>query len=156
MVIEIVVVLASIIPSVVVGATIANVITDWNPAVAVMQAIVGAVIGLAVVEFIGLSSLVIVATTIASQTINAIGTCIALWNRRQRRKALNGDYGEVTMWATEIVDDGDMDFAMAIQALSEADKMEIGIIADDKEELRNLVIDRLDEVAEEEIPEDFA
>jgi hypothetical protein len=156
MVIEIVIVLASILPATIVGATIAHQLTEWPPFVAVMQAIVGAVIGLAVVEFIGLAPWLVVATIIASQTINVIGASIKMWNRRQRKKALNGDYGDVTMWAVEIAQDGDPEFVMAIQALPDSEKMELGIIANDKEELRELVIERFDELADEQIPEDFA
>lgn len=156
MLIEIAIVLASIIPSVVVGATIAHQLTEWQPFVGVMQAIVGALIGLAAVEFIGLAPLVIVGTITASQTINVIASSVKLWNRRQRKKALDGDYGEVTQWAAELTKSGDMEFATAIQAMPDSELMEIGIIADSKEELRELVIERFDELADESLPEDFA
>jgi len=155
MLIETGVVLISILPATVVGAIIAHRLTEWQPFVGVMQALVGAAIGLAAVEFIGLALWVAVATTIASQTINVIAASIKLWNRRQREKALNGDYGEVTQWAAEITRDGDMAFAQAIQALPDSEKTEIKIIADSKEELRELTMERFDELADD-VPEDFA
>lgn len=156
MLVKSLIVLASIIPSVVIGATVANKISERNGLVAVMQALVGGVIGIAAVEFIGLAPLVIVGTITASQTINVISGIIKWHNLRQRRKALNGDYGEITKWAAEITEDGNVEFAMAIKDLSETDKMEIAVIADSKEELHELVIERFDEMSDEQIPEDFA
>jgi len=156
MLVELAIVLASIIPSVVIGATVANKITERNGVVGIMQALVGAAIGLALVEFIGLALWVAVATTIASQTINAIAAIVKVNNLRQRRKALDGEYGEITQWAAEITKDGDQEFAIAINQLSKADKMEIAVIAESKEELHELVIERFDEAADDEIPEDFA
>lgn len=156
MLIEIAVVLASIFPAVIVGATIAHQLTEWQPFVAVMQVVIGALIGLAAVKFIGLAPLVIVGTITASQTINVIASSVKLWNRRQRNKALNGDYGEVTKWAAEMTKNGDMEFATAIQALPEKELMEIGIVADSKEELRKLVVERFNKLADDNLPEDFA
>ncbi len=155
MLIEIVVVIASILPATIVGAIIAHQLTEWQPFVGVMQAVVGAGIGLAVVQFMGLALWVAVATTIASQTINVVAGSVKLWNRRQRTKALDGDYGEVTQWAAEMTQDGDMAFATAIQALPENERMEIGIVAESKEELRELTMERFDELADD-VPEDFA
>jgi len=155
MLIETAIVLVSILPATVVGAIIAHKLTEWQPFVGVMQAVVGALIGLAAVEFIGLALWVAVATTIASQTINVIAASVKAWNRRQRSKALDGDYGEVTQWAAEMTKNGDMEFATAIQALPKNERMEIGVIAESKEELRELTMERFDELAED-VPEDFA
>lgn len=155
MLIEIAIVLASIIPATVVGAIIAHQLTEWLPFVGVMQAIIGALIGLAAVEFIGLALWVAVATTLASQTINVIAKSTKMWNQRKRSKALDGDYGEVTQWAAEITRDGDREFAIAVQALPKSERREIKIIAESKEELRELTIERFDELTDD-IPEDFA
>lgn len=87
-----------------------------------------------------------------------IGAPIArrLYRRRQRANALNGKYGNMTMWAAELIDDGDREFTIAATALSDKERMEIGVIADSKEELRELTIERLEELTDDDIPEDFA
>jgi hypothetical protein len=156
MLIEIAIVLASIIPSTVLGAKIAHQLSEDQRFIGVMQALVGVVIGVIAIKVIGLALWVGVATTIASQTINAIAALVKMWNRRQRNKALDGDYGQITQWAAELTRDGDMEFAMAIKALPKREKTDIAIIADSKEELRELTMERFEELADDSLPEDFA
>lgn len=75
--------------------------------------------------------------------------------RRQRKKALNGDYGEEVRWATELVEE-DMMFRVAVNHLPSIQIKELGIIAESKEELREITIERLDELSNGDLPEDFA
>lgn len=75
---------------------------------------------------------------------------------RQRRNAMNGKYGDETRWATELIDEGDQHFTLAVQSLPQKEMMELGIIAESKEELRNKTIERFEELADEELPEEFA
>lgn len=156
MVIELGVVLLSIIPATIIGAIVAQQITDWPPAIGIGQMFAGAGIGLLFVEFAGFPMWLPVATAVASQTLAGLVKLTNMWHRRQRRKALGGDYGEVTQWAAEIAEEGDREFVMALNELPDEQKREIGIIAESKEELRELVIERLDEITDDTIPEDFA
>lgn len=75
---------------------------------------------------------------------------------RQRNNALNGDYGDETQWATELIDEGDEYFTLAVQNLPQTEMMELGIIAESKEELRTKTIERFEELADDELPEEFA
>lgn len=156
MLIELAVAFASIIPSVLVGGSIAQRVTESQAIVAVLTAAVGASLGFLAFDLLQLSPIVIVGTTIASQTINVMALTVTLYRNRQRRKALDGQYGDITMWAAELVQNGDMEFAFAIDALPKSERMEIGVIAESKEELRRLTMERLDELSDDQIPEDFA
>jgi len=149
------VVLCSIPLATVIGAKISHQVTEWQPFVGVMQAIIGAAIGLVAVYFTSLPLWIAIVSTIASQTINLIAKSIKVWKNRQRTKALNGEYGEVTKWATELTKEGDMAFATAIQSLPKEEKIEISIIVESKEELRELTMERFEELADD-VPEDFA
>jgi len=90
---------------------------------------------------------------IAPPIINTVHT---LRKSRQKRKALNGDYGDATRWATELVNEGDREFMIAVNALPQTEITEVGIIADSKQELRERTIARFEEQANDSIPEDFA
>lgn len=79
-----------------------------------------------------------------------------LHKRRQRNKARNGDYGVETKWAAELVDEGDQLFTIAVVELPNTEMKEVGIIAESKDELRELTVERLEERSDDEIPEDFA
>lgn len=81
-----------------------------------------------------------------------------LYRMYQAKKALNGEYGDSTQWAAELVgEDNDEHFALAVQALPNNQLRELGIIAESKEELREITIERFEEeVSNEQIPEDFA
>lgn len=61
------------------------------------------------------------------------------------RRALDGDFGEAQMWMAEYVRDGDPVFISALDQLSEMDKKEIILIADSKQELKELAMERADE-----------
>lgn len=62
------------------------------------------------------------------------------------QRALNGKYGEPTMWSMQLIEeDEDMDFCHAISALPQWEVMEVGIVAESKEELRERMIDRYEE-----------
>lgn len=76
--------------------------------------------------------------------------------RRQREKALNGKHGIESRWAAELDEQGDQMFIMAANSLPDMELKEIGIVAESKEELRELTIERFEEMMNEKIPEDFA
>lgn len=64
-------------------------------------------------------------------------------------RAKNGHYGEDEKWVYELmVEEQDQMFVHAITALPENEKMELKVIADSKQELRDLTIDRFDELSE--------
>lgn len=65
----------------------------------------------------------------------------------QREKALDGGYGEETRWASELVDEGDQLFTIAVSELPEQELRDCGIIAESKEELREVVVERFEELA---------
>jgi len=59
------------------------------------------------------------------------------------RKVLDGSMGEEAQWAGEIVKSGDQEFINAIQGLDGMDMKEIGIMAESKEELREMTLDEV-------------
>lgn len=78
--------------------------------------------------------------------------------KRQRKKAMSGDYGQETQWAAELVDEGDELFTLAVAEMNQVDPSElrdVGIIAESKEELRELTVERFDELTEDSLPEEF-
>lgn len=62
------------------------------------------------------------------------------------KKYLSGDRGDASMWAAELVTEGnDEEFKKAVSSLDETDIREIGILAENKEELREMTVERADE-----------
>lgn len=70
------------------------------------------------------------------------------WFWRQGKKVLNGDYGEQARWAAELVESGDDEFIEASAKLSQFELREIGILSDDKQELRNKTVEKAEELEE--------
>lgn len=64
------------------------------------------------------------------------------------RRALTGKLGEETQWAAELVEEGDKEFMQAAKALPSYELKEVGIIAESKTELRDLTIERYEELAQ--------
>jgi hypothetical protein len=155
--IELAVIGASIIPSVVAGAKITHRYTRRTGTVMFSQAMVGAAIGVAAVELLALPTWVIIGTLSASQTPHALNAIINVWNEYHVRRALDGGYGDGPQWAAEIIrDDLDIEFAVAAKSLPRKENKEIAIISDSKEELRRLTVERFNELSVDQIPEDFA
>lgn len=79
------------------------------------------------------------------------------YRNRQKEKALNGDYGNETMWASELVEEGDQLFIMAVNTLPQSEMTEVGIIAESKQELRDLTVERFEDLESTNvsIPSDF-
>lgn len=71
-----------------------------------------------------------------------------LWFYWQGKKILNGDYGEQSRWAAELVQEEDEEFIEASARLPQIHLQEIGIISDSKEELRENTIERVQELEE--------
>lgn len=61
-------------------------------------------------------------------------------------RALRGGYGEETRWAAELFKEGDKEFIEATKALPKTELRELAIIAESKEGLRNLTIERYEEL----------
>jgi hypothetical protein len=62
-------------------------------------------------------------------------------NYRAGKKVLDGEYGEAAMWAGELVQDEDEEFVQAMVTMSSTELREIGIIAESKEELRDITVE---------------
>ena len=154
MLVEIGVVLAMTIPVMLLGKAIAIQLSHNSFFVAAFQAVLGGASGYAVATVFTFSVPIVVAgVTIAPLTITMFAV---IDKHRQKRKTLSGDYGEEAQWAAEIANSGDREFQFAVQALPQRELREIGIIAESKEELRELTIERFDEVSDDGIPNDFA
>jgi hypothetical protein len=81
-----------------------------------------------------------------------------LYSRYRNWRAKRGDYGDSTKWATELLEADDQHFELAVKGLSKNELKEVGIIADSKEELRELAVERFEENETENgetIPEDM-
>lgn len=65
--------------------------------------------------------------------------------RRQRKNALQGKYGDETRWATELIEEGDEHFTLAVSTMPDMELKEVGIIAESKEELRERTVERFEE-----------
>lgn len=74
-----------------------------------------------------------------------VSSIVSWWRRRKFKKALDGDYGDEARWTTELIDEEDEMFIRATPWLSSNDRREVSIIAESKEELRELVIERAEE-----------
>jgi len=152
MLVEIGVIVASIIPVMLIAKRLTIRISRNSTILALAQMSLGLALGAVVTAVTTLSPYLIIGTTVGPLLINLI---MLADKRRQRSKALNGEYGEESMWASELVDEGDDMFAAAVNALPENELREIGIIAESKEELRTLTIERLDELTNTELPDEF-
>jgi hypothetical protein len=75
----------------------------------------------------------------------AVRVLILGYYYHRAKKYLRGDAGDASMWAAEMVTDGDEEFKQAVLSLDEEDIREIAILAEEKEELRELTIERADE-----------
>lgn len=154
MLVEIGVVLAMTIPVMLLGKAIAIQLSHNSFFVAAFQATLGGAGGYAIATLFTFSVPIVVAgATIAPLTITAIAVIDTKW---QKRRTLSGKFGDEARWAAEIVDSGDQEFAYAVKVLPQRELREIGILADTKEDLRELTIERLDEVSDDDIPNDFA
>jgi len=85
----------------------------------------------------------IVTTVIVLYVLYKVGARV--YRKRQRSKALDGDYGKETQWASELVDEGDQLFTVAVSEMPNAELRDCGIIAESKEELREVVVERFEE-----------
>lgn len=103
-----------------------------------------------VIEIAAIFAVGVVSTWLLSRV------AISKYRDWQKKKALGGDYGDVTRWASELIDEEDQLFILAVNSLPEMEMTEIGIVAESKEELRELTVERLEELATEPIPEEFA
>lgn len=148
---EIVVVAVVTIASMFVGAFVANILTDWRWGVPLTQIMFGGVIGYCITVLTGLH-IAIVPTIIVLPLL--INLSFLVYTAHQHQKAISGGYGEEVQWAAELFEEGDEMFIMAANQLPQSELRDIGIIADSKEHLRELTIERLEET-DEEVSEDF-
>lgn len=67
-------------------------------------------------------------------------------------RVVNGHYGESIKWAYELIEqDQDREFMYAQAALPPMELKEIQVIADSKQELRTLTVERFEELASEDL-----
>jgi hypothetical protein len=134
------------------GANIATVLGQTNFRIIPFQMAVAGILGYIVGLIISSATTIAVVALIVPVTINGLAIVYKHW---QDRRALNGAYGKPTQWATELVKDGDTEFAHAIKILSRDELVEIGVVAEDKEHLRELTMERIDEKFDGELPDTF-
>lgn len=65
-----------------------------------------------------------------------------MWFYYIGKKILNGDFGEESQWAAQLTEAGDEEFIEASQNLSKIELRESGIIAETREEMRDVVIEK--------------
>lgn len=151
---EVALILASVIPVMLIGKGIAVQFNENSFFIVSSQSLIGLVFGYAIATIFTLYvPLVVAGTTLAPILVTLLVIADRKW---QKRKTLNGKYGIESQWAAELVEDDDREFEIAMQHLPEMHLREVGVIAESKDELRELTIDRFDEFADEDIPEDFA
>ena len=95
------------------------------------------------------------AAIIAISAALFVDASMVLYKNHQSKKALSGGYGEEVKWASELIEDGDELFVIAVNSIDQTEMKEIGIIAESKQELRNLTIERFDEQTDGGIPQEF-
>jgi len=66
-------------------------------------------------------------------------------------RARRGDYGDEAKWAMELFEENDQQFIHAQAVLPKSEVREVQIIADSKQELRDLMIERHNELADHNI-----
>ena len=66
----------------------------------------------------------------------------------QGRRALDGAFGDEAQWAAELLKEGDMEFLEAAENLPNQEVTEIRIIAESKQDLRDLTVERYEELRE--------
>lgn len=76
-----------------------------------------------------------------------------LYFYRRGKKALRGDYGEKQKWVAEMVRDNDEEFMDAMGRVPKMDIKEAFVIADSKQELKELVIERAAETDDKPVGE---
>lgn len=64
-------------------------------------------------------------------------------------RALKGSFGKETQWAAELFKEGDTEFIRAVKALPQNELVEIRIIAETKDGLRDLTIERYEQLSEQ-------
>lgn len=154
MILALTVIALSVIPVMLVGKVIAMNLTSWRWGVLIAQTAVATV--LAYIAFYTFTFFALYAALAMTLYPLAINVSSLIYKRNQRGRALGGHYGDEVQWAAEIAESGDQQFAIAVNELPERELMEIGIIAESKQELRDLTVERFEELADNEIPEDFA
>lgn len=119
----------------------------------VVQIVIVAV-GAQVAFHLGLVSAIVAAGMIATPfLLNGLSYGLIVF---QQRRARSGKYGEEVRWATELIDNEDEYFKYVISQMPRREMREIGIIAETKDELRELTIERFEEISSNDtIPERF-
>lgn len=79
---------------------------------------------------------------------------MAVYFISMKRAALNGRFGEESQWAAELVREDDQPFIRAMQGTPQPRLRVFGEMADDKEELRELVVTHYETSIEPQIDED--
>ncbi|AGM11480.1 hypothetical protein M199_gp186 [Halogranum tailed virus 1] len=88
---------------------------------------------------------VIIGGAAATLFVGGASMLVQFGRRLRHKKALNGDYGEVEQWVAELRDENERVYAY-FQALPDGHTREIKIIADSKDELQELTVERIEEL----------
>lgn len=64
------------------------------------------------------------------------------------KRVMSGAMGEEAKWAGELVEEGDQEFMKAAKALPSYELKEVRIIAESKDELRDLTVERYEELTQ--------
>lgn len=91
-------------------------------------------------SMVGLIGAALIVASVVAIKLIGVGF-LALYTHR----ALQGGLGDEAQWAAEFIKDGDQEFTRAMTALPSADLKEVKIIAESKNELRELTIERYEE-----------
>lgn len=92
-------------------------------------------------EFIGIA--LTIGMVITPIVISVFYTLFMIW---VGRRALNGDLGKESQWASELIDERDAEFITATRALPEIELKEVAILSESKEELREMTVERYEEL----------
>jgi hypothetical protein len=155
MLIEILVAILTIVPAMAAGKKLAQPISKNPYFVTAVQVALGGGFVYLLTVFTSLALFAVAMAALGPLTINLIALINHKRREREVRKTRDGEYGEVAKWGQELIDEGDDGFVLATQEITQEDMMEIGIVAENKEELRQLAMERLDEQTDDQIPKDF-
>lgn len=137
-----VLIVSSWIGSLIISTTIANLLQVGWLLKGIMQLLSAAIVAAIFVTMTYLSLLGGVIFVIAVLIVKVLSL---LFLSYYVRKARGGSFGKETQWATELIKNGDTEFTTATTRLPTQELQEISIIAESKEELRDLTVKRFEE-----------
>lgn len=136
-------------------ALVASIATLFGTALLAKVVFNRGAVGVAVLQIIGMATLAYGLLSVGVVGIIGAGIIAAfpittrlfayLFVAWIKARAMSGKMGDETMWAAELVEEQDTEFIRATAALPSYELKEVGIIAESKEELRDLTIERYEQ-----------